>query len=172
MNHTFSIEYTLGRDAEYSYIYREDESGNVIFDNRAVITVIDSANRTVYTVKENQDILSENTDGKAVISITASLPDGKYTVIFAKNGYTKTFTEFEISGSDAALSIVKPAKGDIKGSFGDKCGDGIIDIDDFIRVLRGFSTEASDMLRFSVDVNEDGVVNVNDLAIIKADMNR
>ena len=44
-------------------------------------------------------------------------------------------------------------------------------MDDFIRVLRGFSENSSEHLRFSVDINEDGVVNVNDLAVIKVAMN-
>ncbi len=45
-----------------------------------------------------------------------------------------------------------------------------VDMDDFIRILRGFASENNDntLLRQCVDLNEDGAVTVADLAIIKA----
>ena len=59
--------------------------------------------------------------------------------------------------------------GDIKGAFEAEEGDGKIDIDDFIRVLRGFGENNDNtLLRQNVDINEDGAVTVADLAIIKS----
>ena len=65
------------------------------------------------------------------------------------------------------LPEIKLTAGDIAATYEDLCGDGKVDIDDFIRVLRGFSAEADEKLRMRVDINEDGVVNVADIAIIK-----
>ena len=44
----------------------------------------------------------------------------------------------------------------------------MIDLDDFIRVLRGFGENANEDVADAVDLNEDGVVTVSDLAIVKA----
>lgn len=51
--------------------------------------------------------------------------------------------------------------------FDDECGDGVVDMDDFIRVLGGFSTNTMSDLRKAVDINEDGFVNVTDIAFVK-----
>jgi hypothetical protein len=68
---------------------------------------------------------------------------------------------------DTRIPEITLVAGDIKARFEDVCGDGIIDIDDFTRVLRGFSSEENSPMRAIVDVNEDGVVNVADLAMVK-----
>ena len=57
--------------------------------------------------------------------------------------------------------------GDTAESFADICGDGKIDADDFIRILRSFDSAASMHLRDITDINEDGSVTVEDLAYIK-----
>ena len=62
--------------------------------------------------------------------------------------------------------------GDIKESFEDECGDGVIDIDDFIRVLRGFNIGINSEVKLAVDINEDGFVNVTDVAFVKANFGK
>ncbi len=170
--YTASVSYTLGRDAEYSYIYNVDADGSVVYDNRAVINIINSEGTVVHTTVESEDNLTSDENGKAVINLSVKLSDGTYTVVFTKNGYKRTSAEFEIAGGDVVLGSIKPSSGDIKGDYNDPCGDGVVDIDDFIRVLRGFSNDCSDILRMSVDINEDGVINVDDIAIIKASLGR
>ena len=68
----------------------------------------------------------------------------------------------------ADIPEISLVPGDIKADFDDISGDGVVDIDDFIRILRGFSHDAASALRAVVDINEDGHVNVSDLSIVKA----
>ena len=57
--------------------------------------------------------------------------------------------------------------GDITASFSEVHGDGIIDIDDFIRILRTFAHDADERIKIYTDINEDGLVNVSDIAVLK-----
>ena len=57
--------------------------------------------------------------------------------------------------------------GDIKGAFADYCGNGVIDIEDFIRVIRGLDENTSEVFRQVVDINEDRKISIADIAIIK-----
>lgn len=50
--------------------------------------------------------------------------------------------------------------------------DGVIDIDDFVRVLRGFASDTNSELSNAVDINEDGFVNVSDIAFVKANLGK
>ena len=70
------------------------------------------------------------------------------------------------------MDEIKLIPGDIKGSFEDECGDGIIDVDDFTRVLRGFAKDATAQLKAAVDINEDGSINVSDIGYIKANFGK
>ena len=54
----------------------------------------------------------------------------------------------------------------------DEQGDGEISLADFVRVLRGFDTTATEEYRNVVDINEDGVVNVIDLGFVKANIEK
>ena len=49
--------------------------------------------------------------------------------------------------------------------------DGVIDID-FVRVLRGFASDTNSELSNAVDINEDGFVNVSDIAFVKANLGK
>ena len=99
----------------------------------------------------------------------------RITFTLKKSGYAPYRWDIstEIFNEDAALFVDTVADtfilghGDIKGSYEDELGDGIIDIDDFIRVVRGFDDEASDEYSAIVDLDEDGAVTVKDLAIVK-----
>ena len=63
------------------------------------------------------------------------------------------------------IGEIAPTAGDIRGKTTDAQGDGVIDLADFVRILRGF--EAAE-LAAHVDINEDGAVNVTDLGYVKA----
>ena len=76
--------------------------------------------------------------------------------------------EFAAAETSADLGTITPICGDVKADYTETCGDEIVDIDDFIRVLRGFANNNTKKLCQTVDLNEDGVVNVADIAIIKA----
>ena len=76
--------------------------------------------------------------------------------------------ETDITNGVAVVLIA----GDIKGSFADTCGDGVVDIDDFIRVIRGFDPNAGELLKGAVDINENGNVDIEDLAAIKTNFKK
>ena len=57
--------------------------------------------------------------------------------------------------------------GDITDSMASLYGDGVVDMYDFIRVLRAFAPDASAKLRMFTDIDEDGNVTINDLALLK-----
>lgn len=148
-------------------IAREEGSKpyNVTYDDG---TTYNSAARIV--VYSGEEIVLDTTeDENAQFSFTGEL--GKYRVVIIKNGYLTYDNEINLVTGDELNEIALIA-GDIKADFDDECGDGIIDIDDFVRVLRGFSKGSSAKVKDAVDVNEDGIVNVTDLALIKVNYNK
>jgi len=116
---------------------------------------------TVATVIENADNTS------SAITASLELAKGEYDVRIEKNGYVAVNVKATVHENGITFEDFTPVPGDVKGDFDDFCGDGIVDIDDFIRVLRGFDRDASELLRKSVDINEDGIVNVGDIALVK-----
>ncbi len=89
---------------------------------------------------------------------------GTYKLSVIKNGYLEETVEFTVEG-DMNIGEIAPTAGDIRGKTTDAQGDGVIDLADFVRILRGF--EAAE-LAAHVDINEDGAVNVTDLGYVKA----
>lgn len=107
-----------------------------------------------------------NTVG-AETTVDIELLEGEYYAEAVKNGYLTYKTTITIDEEATGLDEIKLIPGDIKGDFNDVCGDGVIDVNDFIRVLRGFTQSSSELLRDIVDINEDGYVNVTDINFIK-----
>ncbi len=167
VKYAFNVAYTLEREFGDSF-YNDTETG---YSNAASIVIANNAG-TVFTVNEDNVTAVSDDFGKTVLNISTELAEGAYTVTFSKHGYVTKVTEFTVNGGECDLGIVTPLCGDIKSDYADAYGDGIIDIDDFIRVLRGFDPESPSILRQTVDLNEDGVIGVSDLAVIKASMNK
>ena len=116
-------------------------------------------------------VLENENDDSAEIKASTALEIGTYYAEIVKNGYLTYKTTFEVTDSGAKLPDIKLTAGDVKASYEDECGDGVVDIDDFVRVLRGFSSD-SEKLTYTVDINEDGVVNVSDIALVKANLGK
>lgn len=117
---------------------------------------------------EERIALTEITGGA---SKTFNLGEGEHSFKITKNGYISyegTIT-VDADGNISGLREIDLIAGDIKASFNASEGDGKVDLDDFIRVLRGFNNlgEENELLRQIVDINSDGSVNVSDLAAIK-----
>lgn len=129
-------------------------------ENLARLTFMQNG-ETVATVIENADNTS------SAITASLELAKGEYDVRIEKNGYVAVNVKATVHENGITFEDFTPIPGDVKGDFDDFCGDGIVDIDDFIRVLRGFDRDASELLRKSVDINEDGIVNVGDIALVK-----
>ena len=159
----YFVKLNLERMYEHSII-TDDELG---FTSGGVIKILDEDGKAVYTVDEEDENIDEDDYGYTVICVRGELPKGKYTVIFEKPGYV-TLSEEILIEKNANNYEFTPICGDIRGSYEEHLGDGKVDFDDFIRVLRGINENSSELLRLAVDLNEDGIVNVNDLAIIKA----
>lgn len=98
-----------------------------------------------------------------------SLEEGDYYVTIEKNGYAKyTSSVISVTASgENSFGTALLVAGDIVGSYADICGDGVIDVDDFIRVIRAFDPGAAKRLKDVTDINEDGTVTIEDLAFIK-----
>ncbi len=152
----------LERSAENGYA-KDEESG---YANAGTV-VIKLGDTTVFGASEDTLTVGEDSNGKAVLEIATSLANGEYELIFTKNGYVTTKTQFTVSGADNSIGVITPVCGDIKGSYEDVCGDGVVDIDDFVRIVRGFDDSATSQFRAILDLDENGSVDVTDLAIIK-----
>ncbi len=159
-----NVGYSLVRRFENSFI-KDDDTG---YDNRAVITVASKAGDVIETAYEDALVISESESGTAVVEFACKLEAGEYTVTFAKNGYVTHISTFEVVDADVSLGTVALVGGDIRDDYSDQTGDGVVDVDDFLRVLRGFIKDAPEILGQSVDINEDGNVTVDDLSVVKA----
>lgn len=138
-------------------VIKTPEKDGFEYDGRVRIVILKGT--------ETVDIVYQNEDGTIP---ELELAEGTYKFRFEKNGYLARTTE-EITvkaGDDIKLPEITMIAGDIKDDAG-FCGDGVIDIDDFTRVLRGFDSDASAPVKIAVDLNGDDTVNVSDLAIVK-----
>ncbi len=160
---TVSASYNLLRNSQDSYI-KDAQSG---FNNCAVITIVDEAGNVVATHYENVENLYAQTNGLAVISIARTISPGTYKLVFTKNGYAESVTDFVIETSNVDLGTISPVGGDVRNSYKQRVGDGVVDVDDFLIVLRGLYNDADENLRLTVDINEDGTVSADDFDIIK-----
>lgn len=147
--------------SENAPVIKTETNDGFNFDSRAKLTLLDSNENELMSVYE-----SEN--GK-IANGFINLSSGEYSIKLEKYGMITYHSEVITVSDDGSLKVENfaPIMGDIPGSYNDTIGDGLIDIDDFIRVLRGFNHGCTEKLRTYVDVNSDGVVSVTDLAIIK-----
>ena len=143
-------------------VIKTAEKDGFDYDGRARIVVLKGT--------EIVDTVYQNADGTMP---EINLPEGTYRFRMEKNGYlAQTTAEITVKAGDAIiLPEFELIAGDIKDDI-TFCGDGIIDIDDFTRVLRGFNSSATELTKISSDVNYDGEINVTDLNIIKTNLGR
>ncbi len=121
------------------------------------------------TVNGGEAVVIEQAGVGGDITYTISgLEIGKpCTISVKKNGYVEGLCVVTPTETTNTLTM-KLVAGDIKGAADAVCGDGVINLDDFVRVIRAFDPDASPEFRLSMDINEDGAVTVADLAFIKA----
>ncbi|MBE6704735.1 MAG: hypothetical protein E7583_05685 [Ruminococcaceae bacterium] len=143
---------------------REGTDEKYFRDTTVTLTNVTDGTKTVTgTATENGQ------DGKFEATVTS----GIYNVTVSKAGYLDAFAETVIIDSDSLFTIDFGAliPGDIIGSA-ENTGDGRIDIDDFIIMLRGLSREAPSEVRAAADITESGVINVSQLGNIKANFSK
>ncbi len=113
-------------------------------------------------------VLEDENSEKRTFAYTTEIIPGNYTFRVLKDGYITRNVPITIAEAMHIPEIVLFA-GDTLDENGN--GDGVIDIDDFTRILRGFSKDFPlDKYINAIDLNEDGTVNVSDLAMIKNSM--
>ena len=134
-------------------------------DNLAKITV-SNASGVVATLFEPENCTSP------VISLATTLSSGHYTYRIEKNGYLRYDGEFEVADCAVISENAVLVAGDIKERLDAVCGDGKVDIYDFIRLIRGFDPSSSQEFRNAVDINEDGFVTIEDLAALKGSFSK
>lgn len=135
------------------------ESGNKPVYSLAKLYITDSFGDVVAsTVLEGFD--SDNT----VFPFTTQLYPGKYTFTVEKGAYMTRSFDFTVSEACTVPDIVLYA-GDTLDENG--VSDGIVNENDFIRVLRGFSDTFPVEYKYAIDLDENGVVDVSDISIIK-----
>lgn len=93
-----------------------------------------------------------------------------YKIYVEKNGYIAGICEVTAAAGTNTLEMTL-IPGDIKGAADAKCGDGNVNLDDFVRLIRAFDPASSDDFKANVDINEDGSVTVSDLGYIKSNYN-
>lgn len=156
-----SVSDSFIKISENSPVVKTNEVDGFDFDGRAIISLIGADGEAVLEA-------SENKNGEIPCGFT-NLPEGEYSLRIVKKGII-TYETSPVRLSDGEALVLKdfaPIYGDIIGSYDAESGDGTVNIDDFVRVLRGFSDNASEQLQTVVDLNGDGSVNVSDLAIVK-----
>ena len=181
--------YTLSgsEDGVYNITYKEIEKSininvkipredgikpyNITYDdgttyNNATLIEIYNGDILVHSAREDAQ------SGLSEVNTSADLLSGTYRIEITKNGYIKYVGAFEVASEDLILPDFELIAGDIKESYTDNCGNGVIDINDFIRALRGFTPTSDIKVKNAVDINEDGVVNVVDLGYIKANFGK
>ncbi len=92
------------------------------------------------------------------------------TIKIEKNGYVPYEAEVTVTAAGANVEI-DMIPGDIKGTTEALAGDGEVSLDDFIRIVRAFEDDDSNAMeayRATVDINENGTVDVTDLGFVKA----
>ncbi len=154
-------------------IYLEREEDHNYYDDvirgytsYMTITLLDSEGNIAARTGEHKLGVVSDEKGLAV-NYGFEVTDGEYTLVIEKPGYAKETVNVTVVGGKAEIADIHLRGGDITDSYDKPYGDGIVDIDDFIRVLRAFSSDSDAMVRILTDINEDGNVNVSDLAIIK-----
>ncbi len=179
--------YDLGEEGVYEITYANVEqtagvSGSVLlaraygdsFNDDASLGVsseglitVTSGETVVCEIPESEMTVSDK-DGSVLLSFEAELTSGSYALTFTKNGYLSFTESFTVGSGNVTLPTCYPTAGDIKGAYADACGDGKVDVNDFIRVVRGFAVDGNTKLGLTVDINEDGAVTVADLALVKS----
>ncbi len=142
----------------------EREDGNLPYgDNLARLFVFKKGSREVLIERA-----IESSTTAVCPEFELTLPIGEYDFVIVKNGYLQHSGTLSASEGNVELGDITLIPGDIKSALSDSQGDGKVDVDDFVRVLRAFAPETDKKFFSSVDVNEDRTVNVSDLAAVKA----
>ena len=131
----------------------------------------------------NKVVIEDADTDTAVVEYTLeNVPaDVEIEIYVEKNGYLKGGATYVFEAKTEGETDEQPERvakeivlvpGDIKGKVEDSCGDGVINLADFVRVLRGFSENTTDEFKALIDIDENGDINVTDLGYVKANFGK
>lgn len=141
------------------------------YSSYATVTLEDLNGNTVASIGEHKAGVIGDEKGLA-INYGFEVQDGNYTLVIRKPGYVTERVNVTVTDGKADVEDIVLRGGDITGSYDELYGDGIVDENDFIRILRAFSPETNARIKYLTDINEDGTVNVSDLAILKCNYDK
>ncbi len=156
-------------------LYIKDFAFDIIFNGRSD-NAVESGKQAVIEYRVNGEgefVVLEWTDSLAK-TVAVSLPEytavegEKLEIRVKKPGYISDEIVIDALASGDVIELEAQA-GDIKGSANDTYGDGVIDFNDYLRVINAFTDALKGNAEYcnDVDIDEDGVVTVFDLNIIK-----
>lgn len=151
---------TLREEGKKPYANIAGADGKIYSGNASLEVFFDD--ESVAKVYEDKDC------DTSIIPFELSLVNGDYTYVIRKNGYISYSGEFTVADGDVDAGTVTLIGGDIKANYDDECGNGSVELDDFVRIIRAFDDGSTEIHHAVTDINEDGAVNVTDIAIIKA----
>lgn len=136
--------------------------------------IIKNANNAVVVAQLTETADDEPSDK---ITHTQELLAGKYDIIIAKNGYIKYQGSVDVKYNDTTVVTVDLIPGDV--SVTDDEADKEIDLLDFAAIVKAFTSEteitdvdALNAYRADVDIDEDGIVTIEDLLYVKLNMGK
>ena len=109
-------------------------------------------------------VFYEKDDSSNIVDLTAYVPVGEYTLSIEKSGYLTATEKVTVEG-ETKLPEITLIPGDIPEGTDKPYGNGVIDMNDIIKVLCGFASGNDAESVRTLDINEDGNVNVMDLVL-------
>ncbi len=170
--------YDLGDAGEYVVTFCDDAlvSGKLVLAREDGDTPVSYAAAVVKAADGTPELsfALEDADTKTgSVPFSFSVSGGKHILEITKKGYIGQRILFTAAGSDLDLGDVEMVGGDIPAAAAAASGDGSVSTDDFVRVLHAMEALAGGTAMDNVadaDVNEDGILSVADLAIVKANL--
>ncbi len=138
--------------------------------NYATIKALNAAGIVVktFTIEDTETVTEEG-----VFAYEIELAEGEYTLVFEKTGYLDAEVELVIEaqeGADEDGFVPTPVEIEetVELVAGDVVADGTIDLLDFAGITQVFGQEEiPENIVIALDIDEDGIIKVNDLNYVK-----
>lgn len=187
---TFEVSYTfentakeLGKVSITANLVRSATDKPYYAGNFGNITIV-NANVAVNTEDTDSGLFAsivETADDEPsdCITLNAELLAGEYDVTIIKNGYLTYIGKVEVEYNSTTSVSVDLIPGNVDAVSGDISNLDEINLLDFAAIVKAFTSEtditdvdALNEYRACVDINEDGVVTIEDLLYVKLNMGK
>ncbi len=156
-----AISFNSNISPTYAPIMKSADKDGFNYDGRTRLTLTNAASgKTVMVVYQNSD---------GTFPSLEYMPEGTFNLTAEKSGFLPTTLSVSLTrDGNTTLPGFSLVPGDIKENESDFSGDGIIDIDDLLRILRAFTNNCTEYLKTITDLNGNGVADVEDFSHVKA----